>query len=73
MPTVMIVASTTDGGDAGVFLAERVMSVQLADPHFAEQLIERLTWAGEDAEHAEREAAIRAPQIARPAATPTGR
>jgi hypothetical protein len=63
MPTVMIVASTTDGGDAGVFLAERVMSVQLADPHFAEQLIERLTWAGEEAEHAEREAAIRTPRM----------
>jgi hypothetical protein len=39
-----------------VFLAERLTTVQLDDPHFAAQLVERLKWAGEDAEHAEREA-----------------
>jgi hypothetical protein len=30
------------------------MTVQLDDAHFAAQLVERLKWAGEDAEHAER-------------------
>jgi hypothetical protein len=62
MPSIMIVAETANEGDAAVFLAERFTTVQLDDPHFATQLIERLKWAGEDAEHAEREAG-----------TPTGR
>jgi uncharacterized protein (DUF736 family) len=55
MPNIMVVADTADGGDAAVFLAERLMTVQLDDPHFAAQLVERLKWAGEDAEHAERD------------------
>ena len=55
MPNIMVVADTADGDDAAVFLAERVMTVQLDDAHFAAQLIERLQWAGEDAEHAERD------------------
>ena len=53
----MVVAHTANGG--AVFLAERVSTVQLDDAHFAAQLVERLKWAGEDAEHAEREAATR--------------
>jgi hypothetical protein len=57
MPSIMIVADTTNGADAAVFLAERFTTVQLDDAHFAAQLVERLKWAGEDAEHAEREAA----------------
>jgi hypothetical protein len=57
MPSIMIVAETAHGGDAAVFLAERFTTVQLDDAHFAAQLVERLKWAGEDAEHAEREAA----------------
>jgi hypothetical protein len=57
MPSIMIVARTANGRDAAVFLAERLTTVQLDDPHFAAQLVERLKWAGEDAEHAEREAA----------------
>jgi hypothetical protein len=52
MPRILIVADTVEGGDAAVFLAERVMTVQLDDPHFAAQLVERLRWAGEDAERA---------------------
>jgi hypothetical protein len=39
------------------FLTERLTTVQLDDPHFAAQLVERLKWAGADAERAEREAA----------------
>ena len=56
MPTIMIVAETAKGSDAAVFLAERLTTVQLDDPHFAAQLVERLKWAGADAEHAERDA-----------------
>jgi hypothetical protein len=57
MPNIMVVADTANGSDA-VFLAERLMTVQLDDAHFAAQLVERLKWAGEDAEQAERKAAI---------------
>jgi hypothetical protein len=61
MPSIMVVAPTANGGEAAVFLAERLTTVQLDDAHFAAQLVERLKWAGEDAEHAEREAAIPTP------------
>jgi hypothetical protein len=57
MPSIVVVTDTAIGGEAAVVLAERVTTVQLDDAHFAAQLIERLKWAGEDAEHAEREAA----------------
>jgi thioesterase domain-containing protein len=50
MPSIMIIADVADRGDAEVFLAERLMSVQLDDAHFAAQLVERLKWASEDAE-----------------------
>jgi hypothetical protein len=63
MPSIMIVAHTANGDEAAVFLAERLTTVQLDDAHFAAQLVERLTWAGEDAEHAEREVAIRTPRM----------
>jgi hypothetical protein len=56
MPKIMVVADTEGKGAAAVFLTERLMKVQLDDPHFATQLAERLKWAGEDAERAEREA-----------------
>jgi hypothetical protein len=63
MPGIMVVADTANGGEAAVGLAERLTAVQLDDAHFAAQLVERLKWAGEDAEHAEREAAIRPPRM----------
>ena len=53
MPNIMVVADTANGDDA-VFLAERLMTAQLDDAHFAAQLVERLKWAGQDAEQAER-------------------
>jgi hypothetical protein len=59
MPSIMIVAETANGSDAAVYLAERLTTVQLDDPHFAAQLVERLKWAGADAEHVERKAAGR--------------
>jgi hypothetical protein len=63
MPSIMIVAHTANGDEAEVFLAERLTTVQLDDAHFAAQLVERLKWAGEDAEHAEREVALRTPKM----------
>jgi hypothetical protein len=61
MPNIMVVADTANGDDA-VFFAERLMTAQLDDAHFAAQLVERLKWAGEDAEQAERNAAIGEPR-----------
>jgi hypothetical protein len=61
MPNIMVVADTAYGDD-GVFLAERLMTAQLDDAHFAAQLVERLKWAGEDAEQVERDAAIGEPR-----------
>jgi len=67
MPSIMVVTHTANGGDAEVFLAERLMTVQLDDAHYAAQLVERLKWAGEDAE---RKTAIRQPQMAPPRPNP---
>ena len=71
MPSIMVVAHADNEGEATAFLTERLTTVQLDDAHFAAQLVERLKWAGEDAEHAERDAAIRPPQSdeARPPAS----
>jgi hypothetical protein len=63
---IMVVADTAFGGDATVFLAERMITAQLDDAHFAAQLVERLKWAGEDAGHTQREAVIRAPKKSPP-------
>jgi hypothetical protein len=70
MPNLMVVKDNANGGDAAVFLAERLATVQLDDAHFAAQLVEPLTWAGEDAEHAERETAIRQPRMTPPRRNP---
>jgi hypothetical protein len=59
----MVVTHTANGGEAAVLLSERLMTAQLDDAHYAAQLVERLKWAGEDAEHAERQATIRPPRI----------
>ena len=67
MPNIMVVADTANGGDATVYLAERLTTVQPDDAHFAAQLVERLKWAGEAAE---RETAIRQPQMAPPRPNP---
>ena len=71
MPNIMIVADTANTGET-VFLAERLMMVQLDDAHFAAQLVERLKWAGEDAEQAERKAAIREPYATGATRQPSG-
>lgn len=61
MPSIMVVTHTANLSEASVFLAERLTTVQLDDAHCAAQLLERLKWASEDAERAEREAAIQTP------------
>jgi|GEM_PF-1353826 len=43
-----------DQGETAVLLDERVYSVHLTDDHAAEQLIERLAWAVNDAEDTQR-------------------
>ena len=52
MPNILVVADTANG-DAAVFLAERLVTAQLDNAHFAAQLVERLGWALEDAERIE--------------------
>jgi hypothetical protein len=71
MPSIVVVAHTANAGEAAVVLAERVTTVQLDDAYYAAQLVERLKWAGADAEHAEHEAATRTPRLgpARPRAS----
>jgi hypothetical protein len=64
MPNVIVVADTADG-DATVFLAERLTTAHLDDAHFAAQLVERLKWAGQDAEQAERDATTGASGVGR--------
>jgi hypothetical protein len=54
MPSTLIVVETANGRDDLVFLTERLTTVELDDPHFAGQLVERLNWAGADAECAAR-------------------
>jgi len=67
MARIIVTADTALGTPAParapgspVLLDERVSSIHLCDEHAAEQLIERLTWAVNDAEAAER-AVRRAP------------
>ncbi len=62
MPRIIV---TTDPGDRSdrseeppVLLDERVYSLHLADGHAAEQLIQRLAWAVNDAEDTQRELAV---------------
>ena len=73
MPNIMVVANTATGDDAAVYLAERLMTVQLDDAHFAAQLFVRLMWAAVEAVLAEREAIIRKPQDDSSAVTHVGR
>ena len=54
MVSIMVMADGASA-DAGAFqLKERVSATQLRDQHFGAQLLERLRWALEDAERAQR-------------------
>ena len=50
---------TFDRRDTPVLLDERVDSLHLSDDHAAEQLIERLAWAVNDAEDTQRSLSAR--------------
>ena len=67
MPSIMVVTHTANGGEAALFLAERLTTVQLDDAHCAAQLVERLKSAGEDAEHERPAARPRMDQARAPA------
>jgi hypothetical protein len=61
MPRIIVTTDPIDQPDATpnrddtpVLLDERVYSVHLSDNHAAEQLIERLAWAVNDAEDTQR-------------------
>lgn len=56
MARIIVTADTPrarQAGSAPVLLDEKVSSIHLCDEHAAEQLIERLAWAVNDAEDAE--------------------
>jgi hypothetical protein len=57
MPRIIVTTdsnSQADRRETPVLLDERVDSLHLSDDHAAEQLIERLAWAVNDAENAQR-------------------
>lgn len=61
MPRIIVTTDPVDRrdtapeqGETAVLLDERVYSVHLTDDHAAEQLIERLAWAVNDAEDTQR-------------------
>jgi len=61
MPRIIVTTDPVDRrdtapeqGGTAVLLDERVYSVHLTDDHAAEQLIERLAWAVNDAEDTQR-------------------
>jgi hypothetical protein len=62
MPRIIV---TTDSSqkieDGSALLDERVQSVHISTEHAAAQLVERLAWAIEDAESAERAHRARVP------------
>jgi hypothetical protein len=54
MPRIIVTTDPLDKREAPVLLDERVYSLHLSDNHAAEQLIERLAWAVNDAEDTQR-------------------
>ncbi len=58
MPSILVVPDTEEDNVPAFTLKERVTARPLLDSaHFSSQLIERLAWAIEDAEQAERQRA----------------
>ena len=56
MPRIIVLADVPAGQEQDLrTLEERVQASDLESGHFAAQLVERLAWAVEDAEVAERE------------------
>ena len=64
MPKIIIQSTPSDGTPGTVTLAERTVPTDLHNDHFTRQLIERISWALNDAEHLEadyRKAATKQP------------
>ncbi|HEY1450934.1 MAG TPA: hypothetical protein VGI52_00315 [Solirubrobacteraceae bacterium] len=57
MPRIIVTTDPMDKREPPVLFDERVYSLHLSDDHAAEQLIERLAWAVNDAEDTQRELA----------------
>jgi hypothetical protein len=60
MPRITVQAVHTDGEPRRWTLSERVVTENLANDHYAVQLLERLIWAAADAEAVEAETPDRA-------------
>jgi hypothetical protein len=58
MPRIIVTTDPLEQSDAPVLLDERVDSLHLSDEHAAEQLIERLAWAVNDAEATQRSLSV---------------
>ncbi len=56
MPRIIVTADPVEHREAPVLLDERVYSLHLSDDHAAEQLIQRLAWAVNDAENTQQSA-----------------
>ncbi len=54
MPRIIVITEPTAEHDGVALHSERVRAADLESTHFANQLIERVTWAIADAESAER-------------------
>ncbi len=54
MPRIIVTTDPVGEREAPVLFDERVHSLHLSDDHAAEQLIERLAWAVNDAEDRQR-------------------
>jgi hypothetical protein len=54
MPRIIVTTDPLDERESPVLLDETVDSLHLRDDHAANQLIERLAWAVDDAEHRQR-------------------
>jgi hypothetical protein len=62
MPRIIVTtdpSEAADRRDAPILFDERVDSLHLSDDHAAEQLIERLAWAVNDAEDTQRSLSAR--------------
>jgi hypothetical protein len=58
MARIIVITEETERPSAPRLLDERVCPQHLSDSHSAAQLVERLRWAIDDAEDAERQARI---------------
>jgi hypothetical protein len=55
VPTIVMVSHQPAGEQQSIVWSERVAAEFLDSPHYGSQLLERMRWALEDAENAERE------------------